>query len=160
VPTESHCLDTPSSRKARSTKRSPLLSQAATKASRSAGSDRHLGWLLSLNTRGRRGTRLSPKPAASLKPIVDRMVLSLSELVGETARGPVRVTLFGSYACTTTRSMWPLVAAIGDSLGKTIDLRFGHVLGASGTPAAHRAAEAAEAGAPRAPRRRGRIGVG
>jgi signal transduction histidine kinase len=75
------------------------------------------------------------------------MVLSLSELVGETARGrtPVRVTLFGSYACTTTRSMWPLVAAMGDSLGETIDLRFGHVLGASGTPAAHRAAEAAEA---------------
>jgi signal transduction histidine kinase len=75
------------------------------------------------------------------------MVLSLSELVGETAHGrtPVRVTLFGSYCCTTTRSMWPLVAAIGDSLGETIDLRFGHALGASGTPAARRAAEAAEA---------------
>jgi hypothetical protein len=40
----------------------------------------------------------------------------------------VRITLFGSYACAVTRSMWLLVEALEGTLGNSIDVRFGHVL--------------------------------
>jgi signal transduction histidine kinase len=74
------------------------------------------------------------------------MVCSLSDEEAP-ARGDasVRVALLGSYNCPATRSIWPLVAAVEDTLGDDVDLRFGHVLGALDGSAARRLAEAAEA---------------
>jgi signal transduction histidine kinase len=75
------------------------------------------------------------------------MVHSLSEAAEAAAFGgaPVRLALFGSYTCPTTRSLWPVVAAVGHALGEGVDLRYGHVLGAFESAGAVRAAEAAEA---------------
>jgi signal transduction histidine kinase len=74
------------------------------------------------------------------------MVCSLSDEEAP-ARGNawVRVALLGSYNCPSTRSIWPLVAAVEKTLGDDVDLRFGHVLGALDGSAARRLAEAAEA---------------
>jgi hypothetical protein len=88
-----------------------------------------------------------PKCGASPTSTRSHVASSLSEIARAPSRGgaTVRITLFGSYTCALTRSMWRLVEALESALGSRVDLRFGHVLGAADSVTALRLAEAAEA---------------